>query len=67
MRQCPDDSVELNADNMVCGINLFFCKGCGLCEKLCPTKAITMHSEASFAGEDAQSGENPGEVGAHVK
>ncbi len=65
--QCPDDSIELNADNRVCGVNLFFCKGCGLCEKLCPTKAITMRSESSFADASQASGEHPGEVGAHVK
>ncbi len=65
--QCPDDSIELNADNRVCGVNLFFCKGCGLCKKLCPTKAITMRSESSFADASQASGEHPGEVGAHVK
>lgn len=64
--QCPDDSVTLSEDGKVTGIDLFFCKGCGLCAKLCPTKAISMHSEASFSDEGPK-GENPGEVGAHVK
>ncbi len=65
--QCPDDSVEVDENNKVTGINLFFCKGCALCEKLCPTKAITMHPESSFVDSRAQFGENPGEVGAHVR
>ncbi|MDO5116293.1 MAG: 4Fe-4S binding protein [Synergistaceae bacterium] len=65
--QCPDDSIELDAEGKVRGIKLFFCKGCGLCEKLCPTKAISMLSESSFADAQQPSGEHPGEVGAHVR
>ncbi len=65
--QCPDDSIELSGDGKVKGINLFFCKGCAICERLCPAKAISMRPESSFAGEETASGEHPGEVGAHVK
>lgn len=65
--QCPDDSILLTEEGKVSGINLFYCKGCAVCAKICPKKCISMHSEASFADKTEQKGENPGEVGAHVK
>ena len=65
--QCPDDSIALGSGGKVEGINLFFCKGCGLCAKVCPAGAISMHPESGFAHEEQRDGEHPGEVGAHVK
>jgi len=40
---CPDFCVEVE-DEKVVGIDLDYCKGCGICEKVCPpkVKAITM-------------------------
>lgn len=46
---CPDSAIKVE-DGKVKGINLFHCKGCGICAKECPekVKAITMKEEASF-------------------
>ncbi len=40
---CPDSSILIKDEKMV-GIDYFHCKGCGLCERVCPDKvqAITM-------------------------
>lgn len=40
---CPDFCVVVE-DEKVVGIDLDYCKGCGICEKVCPpkVKAITM-------------------------
>lgn len=67
--QCPDDSIATDKTGRVSGINLFFCKGCGICVKVCPANAITMHPESDFyeENEESKKGEHPGEVGAHVK
>ncbi len=65
--QCPDMSIFTDGNAKVSGINLFYCKGCGICSQVCPTKAITMHPESDFAEGSAEHGENPGSVGAHVK
>jgi ferredoxin len=32
----------------VCGINEFFCKGCGVCQAVCPAGAISMRPESDF-------------------
>lgn len=43
---CPDSAVIVK-DQKVCGPNLDYCKGCGICAKVCPPKekAITMIRE----------------------
>ncbi len=41
---CPDDCI-LFEDNKMVGFKLSHCKGCGICAKMCPKKAITMTSE----------------------
>ncbi len=41
---CPDDCI-LVKDDKVIGIKATHCKGCGICAKSCPKKAITMTVE----------------------
>ena len=38
---CPDDSI-LVKENKMTGFRMTHCKGCGICAKVCPKKAITM-------------------------
>lgn len=35
---CPDSSITVK-DGKMTGINLEFCKGCGICAQICPPKA----------------------------
>jgi pyruvate ferredoxin oxidoreductase delta subunit len=66
--QCPDASINTDADARVCGVDLFFCKGCGICAEICPVKAISMKPEADFAvqGGGAPRGLDPGKAGGFV-
>ncbi|MCL2890567.1 MAG: 4Fe-4S binding protein [Methanomassiliicoccaceae archaeon] len=41
---CPDDTVLVKENKMV-GFRLTHCKGCGICAKVCPKKAVTMIQE----------------------
>ncbi len=41
---CPDNSIIFKDDKMF-GIKMSHCKGCGICAKVCPKKAITMKEE----------------------
>lgn len=41
---CPEPAIYRHEDNSV-EIDYNFCKGCGICENVCPTKAITMIRE----------------------
>ncbi|MDO5562028.1 MAG: 4Fe-4S binding protein [Synergistaceae bacterium] len=65
--QCPDMSVKLGEGGKVCGADLFFCKGCGICASVCPVKAVTMRPESDFSDERDKHGANPGGVADHVK
>ena len=65
--QCPDMCVKTDDSGKVCDINMFFCKGCGICAEICPVDAISMHPESDFTDGNTEKGEHPGEVGAHVK
>jgi len=38
---CPDMAYNLNAEGFFIA-DAFYCKGCGICAKECPTGAITM-------------------------
>ena len=38
---CPDDTVIVK-DSKMCGFLMTHCKGCGICAKVCPKKAVTM-------------------------
>jgi pyruvate ferredoxin oxidoreductase delta subunit len=41
---CPDSAVIVK-DNKMIGFKMTHCKGCGICAKACPKKAITMVEE----------------------
>lgn len=41
---CPDAAIRKNADGTF-GINYDYCKGCLICEKVCPVKAISHEVE----------------------
>jgi len=44
---CPDNAIPF--ENGKRGpVNLDYCKGCGICSRVCPVKAITMVEEAKF-------------------
>jgi pyruvate ferredoxin oxidoreductase delta subunit len=64
--QCPDSSVRADDAGKVCGIDLFFCKGCGICAEICPADAISMHPESEFAKNVNTPGVSPGSVGEFI-
>jgi pyruvate ferredoxin oxidoreductase delta subunit len=66
--QCPDASILTDADARVVGVDLFFCKGCGVCEAVCPTRAISMRPESEFSNDfgGVGRGSDPGKVGEFV-
>ena len=41
---CPEGCIKQNTEGYF-QANLFWCKGCGICSKECPTKVITMVNE----------------------
>jgi len=41
---CPEGCIKHNAEGCF-QANLFWCKGCGICSKECPTRVITMVNE----------------------
>ena len=41
---CPEGCIEQVTDGYF-EVNLFYCKGCGICATECPKKAITMVEE----------------------
>jgi pyruvate ferredoxin oxidoreductase delta subunit len=47
---CPEDAI-LVKDGKVVGVNLDYCKGCGICAKECPVKAFAMKEESEFRKE----------------
>jgi len=46
---CPDSAIVVK-DGKFVEINYDFCKGCGICSKVCPTKpsSIAMKPESEF-------------------
>ena len=39
-RYCPEGCIDIRENG--CNIDMFYCKGCGLCAYECPKKAIEM-------------------------
>ena len=50
---CPDSAIIVE-DGEVVGIDLEHCKGCGICEQVCPPKihAIEMVKESEFEDKE---------------
>ncbi len=42
---CPDSSIKVNEEGKMTGIDLDYCKGCGICAEECPKEAIHMEIE----------------------
>ncbi len=47
---CPDNCMIVEDEQMK-GIDTFYCKGCGLCENICPTKPKSL-SFGDFSEEE---------------
>ena len=41
---CPEGAIKINDDGTY-DVNLSYCKGCGICQRACAVKAITMVKE----------------------
>ena len=50
---CPDSCVMVK-DSKLVGIDYEYCKGCGICARECPKKAITMIEEVKARMEEAK-------------
>ena len=48
---CPDVSIQIDDEGKVRGIDYDYCKGCGLCAKVCPPKANAITMELEGGGE----------------
>ena len=46
---CPDMSIRVEDEKML-GYDYVHCKGCGICAKICPVKAIRMILESEAPG-----------------
>ncbi len=59
---CPDGTINRE---IPLEIDLTYCKGCGVCAQVCPTKAITMEVEEDFLDSISvcQNETEEGEVG----
>ena len=44
---CPDSSIVVENEKVV-GVDYYHCKGCGICARECPTKALEMKPEYEF-------------------
>ncbi len=53
---CPDSSVSVK-DGAMTGIDLYHCKGCGVCVQECKFGALELIPEAQAQAEDAEKGE----------
>jgi 2-oxoacid:acceptor oxidoreductase delta subunit (pyruvate/2-ketoisovalerate family) len=51
---CPDSSIVVRAGKIV-GFDLDHCKGCGICSKECPVKAIGMRFEGEMKDAEKNS------------
>ena len=40
---CPDDCIK-QKDGVLLGVDTDYCKGCGVCAKVCPFGAIEMNA-----------------------
>jgi pyruvate ferredoxin oxidoreductase delta subunit len=49
--QCPDVAIVLDENDKVAGMNYEYCKGCGLCAKVCPPKANAIYMKPESEGE----------------
>ena len=50
---CPDSCIMVK-DSKLVGIDYEYCKGCGICARECPKKAITMIEEVKARMEEAK-------------
>ncbi|HCC04174.1 MAG TPA: ferredoxin, partial [Clostridiales bacterium] len=42
---CPENAIPVNKEMKREDFNFDYCKGCGVCAKVCPFKAIEMKEE----------------------
>lgn len=52
---CPDMSIIVESEKMV-GYDYDHCKGCGICCRICPVKAIRMILDSDAPGEADEKG-----------
>ncbi len=58
---CPDVAIVVT-EKKVRGIDLYHCKGCGICAQVCPTDAIMLIDEEEDWGTETYTQVGPGDV-----